>query len=611
MKRISTDNKKLNSSMIQTTLSKLLESIQANDNIKVKATRAIDTLKKLDAIDLKRINENPDAEHILSQERFEFLLSLIQDSITVDHPLNFTAHDELIFTHIDKILPLPENVQENTRSKVDYLISTINILSDATEQLKTVYPTKIELLSNNIYAYTQIMSLLLNLTNKVPDGQAIMPAYFSADYFRHLLKIRDKRELINTILFLHTITPRSMPLQAIDLDNLFTHYTEWNALAKHKGINDRLRDPLIARSKFQIFREVSQLFNENSNSPPDELLELAINHIEAAHRHYARANMANLSDINPSQSTHRASVHQSVSKSARDLNEYYKMKAKPIKPMATLTAFLFELQGLKASKETNQTHLGPAISALEHIIDCHFNNHMQYIDPASGVKTTNLLTMAVMTLEDDECRTITGQTGVKITTASIDARNRIIECLYDIQRGYNQDERGNDLGGRDKPICTAGTFNKIVESMNGVVHCVEITLMTREIALAGLKDIIHRAAKNHIMSLPRITAEELASVHTRLNDLNRDTTFEPISSVLFSTVMDEFKSFYQGAYTSTEAMEVDVRNGISYLEIKPNFLNQIRQEISHPSQTPTLFSNPPTKNKSADPDPNPPSKYDR
>jgi hypothetical protein len=53
-----------------------------------------------------------------------------------------------------------------------------------------------------------------------------------------------------------------------------------------------------------------------------------------------------------------------------------------------------------------------------------------------------------------------------------------VQGLYEIQRDGNLDAFGRDRGGYDSRICISGTFNKLVEKLNGIHEDVSFYYIT-------------------------------------------------------------------------------------------------------------------------------------
>ena len=72
-----------------------------------------------------------------------------------------------------------------------------------------------------------------------------------------------------------------------------------------------------------------------------------------------------------------------------------------------------------------------------------------------------------------------------------------MEGLYEIQRGYNFDKQGREKEGgtdEDKFICAAGTFNKIIEKLDGLHPDVKVLVITWNGLNAKLPKVIEEKA---------------------------------------------------------------------------------------------------------------------
>ena len=110
---------------------------------------------------------------------------------------------------------------------------------------------------------------------------------------------------------------------------------------------------------------------------------------------------------------------------------------------------------------------------------------------SSSVSTRQLLALAWAAIHDsDKC------------TANLEDRKALfIEALYEIQRGYNIDEHNVDDGGEDKPICAAGTFNKLLEKLNGIHEDVHVYYITQSGASAKFPILAKEQALAYLQSL--------------------------------------------------------------------------------------------------------------
>ena len=159
--------------------------------------------------------------------------------------------------------------------------------------------------------------------------------------------------------------------------------------------------------------------------------------------------------FNDGQSTHRESVHRSVSTSARKLMDNYGRGTNLEAKIKEIKAFV---QGLDGS---------PKHQAAKRCIT-RITARDYFFTDTSGVSTRQLLALAFRAIHDE----------TKRNGSLEDAKALFIQALYEIQRGYNINEQGFDDGQPDRSICLHGTFNKIMEKLNGIHTDVEIYYIT-------------------------------------------------------------------------------------------------------------------------------------
>ncbi len=186
--------------------------------------------------------------------------------------------------------------------------------------------------------------------------------------------------------------------------------------------------------------------------------------------------------INGAQSTHTASVHQSVSQSAINLLRAYGTSISGDRRDATIQGIS---DGL-AQLPQNTPHIDVAIRCLQRLIaDDYF-----FMDSTSEVSTKQLLALAWIAIHDDTKRHGTLE----------DAKKCLIEGLYEAQRGYNLSEKNVDDGGEDAPICVAGTFNKLIEKLIGIHADVKIIFVTPEMAAVKLPRVFREETVKYLTS---------------------------------------------------------------------------------------------------------------
>ena len=222
-------------------------------------------------------------------------------------------------------------------------------------------------------------------------------------------------------------------------------------------------------------------------------------------------------------------VHTSVSISAEKLWQRYGESINE----HTLNAIFENIKNLiNDATEATTVKKDAARRCLERItaIDYTFN------DIASNVSTQQLLALNYRALTDDTQRI--GKIG--------DAVTLFIEGLYEMQRGYNLSARGVDRGGEDDSICTAGTFNKLIEKLISIHPDCSINFISLEVASLKLPVIVREEARRYLKSLadPQSAEERLSFIHL-MGEVNTEGTaviWDNIKAQVDSRIREEFGS---------------------------------------------------------------------
>ena len=231
--------------------------------------------------------------------------------------------------------------------------------------------------------------------------------------------------------------------------------------------------------------------------------------------------------FNQGQSTHTASVHRSVSDCAIKLKNLYSKDLNIDNTIKEIKTFV------------NSLNNSPKSLAAKNCIQRITQADYHFIDPVSNVSTRELLALAYTAIHDDSKRfgTLT------------DAKTLFVEGLYEIQRGYNLNDKGVDQGGDDRPICKAGTFNKPMEKLHGIHQDVFIYFITHVSASSKFPRLSKECALNYLNALasPK-TPEDFCQLKKLLSDLKKDKTLEPIweniKSEVSKLLWDEFSEAY-------------------------------------------------------------------
>jgi hypothetical protein len=193
--------------------------------------------------------------------------------------------------------------------------------------------------------------------------------------------------------------------------------------------------------------------------------------------------------INKAQSTHTKSVHKSVSESILKLNTHYK-KRNLKEALKEMKIWIDELDKKNHKKSA-------AIKAFYRI----YNDKFTYVDSTSKITIKNALALIWIGTNDKNAQkqNILSNNDIK------ERRNRLIQHLYEVQRGYNISKNNvDDMSKFDRPICAGGSFNKIVNSLNGSHDCVEIYFVTKATILLKIEAVLN----NLIQEIPRKIPEE-------------------------------------------------------------------------------------------------------
>ena len=261
---------------------------------------------------------------------------------------------------------------------------------------------------------------------------------------------------------------------------------------------------------------------EHAN-PMEELRRVTAEIINPQQGQAARAAV-----FNQAQSTHTASVHHSVSDSARKLMQRYGEGLKLEDKIAEIKAYV---NALPITYKNEAAKL-----CIARITEPHYS-----FTDTSGVSTRQLLALAYIAIHDK----------AKRIGALADAKALFIEALYEIQRGYNLNDAGQDQGGVDVPICLAGTFNKLMEKLNGIHPDVEVVYITHE----GASCKFSKLAQEHAIAYLRTLASPQNAVdYKRVKDLldsiQNEGSLEPIWSEIQGNVRDTLWEEFREAYAN-------------------------------------------------------------
>ena len=233
--------------------------------------------------------------------------------------------------------------------------------------------------------------------------------------------------------------------------------------------------------------------------------------------------------INDRQSTHTASVHRSVSESATRLFERYGAQLDGLNLDTIITTINAWAHALPA---------GSVNDAAKRCFERLSAPHYTYSDVVSDVSTCQLLALSWLAIHDEANR----------QGSLSDALRQFSEGLYESQRGYNLSEQGVDEGGVDDPICTAGTFNKLVEKLEGIHLDVIIKHITPKIAGLKLPAVVKEEVNRYLTERTTpTTAAGFVSITARLKQIEDEgvsAIWDAIKENVSTSMFDEFGSLY-------------------------------------------------------------------
>ncbi len=259
--------------------------------------------------------------------------------------------------------------------------------------------------------------------------------------------------------------------------------------------------------------------------------ELTINNIIGGPNRHAHGAAAVVPNINDGQSTHNTSVHQAVSKSAELLAERYQLMIDGEGLENVISMIQSGVDRFSDDSEKNQA----AKRCIIRITDQSYT----YTDPGSQITTRQLLALTFLAICDS----------VNRVGNLDDARTQFVEGLYEIQRGYNLSNTGVDQGGQDRPICSAGTFNKLIEKLQGIHPDCQIIFITRETASLKLPIVVREEAMRYMELLadPN-TAQKFRAFTQLVSQVKKhgvEVIWDQIKGNVANRMFDEFSSLYR------------------------------------------------------------------
>lgn len=256
-------------------------------------------------------------------------------------------------------------------------------------------------------------------------------------------------------------------------------------------------------------------------------------------------------NVNADQSTHTLSVHESVSSSASKLAKRYQHM-----PLHSIIDADIQLRFYPLFSQADRGRLCTVALLEEKLCQCLTDygrleskneprrvalrcfkrlttDRQHFYDKASGVSLRHLMYLAFLSVYD--------QAALEERVSVQDAREALILGMGEIQRGYNIEAATEK---KDIPICLSGSFNKLINCLQGVHTDCNITYVTPALVSAKLPVVTKNAVKAYLLALDEKTRHQcLSELHKEgMSDEVWSHTAQQIADVLF----DEFGSLYDG-----------------------------------------------------------------
>jgi len=264
--------------------------------------------------------------------------------------------------------------------------------------------------------------------------------------------------------------------------------------------------------------------------------------------------------INDEQNTHTASVHKSVNTSIYRLLKNYPNYNNNFNPhyrqrlMHSIYYFILPVQNSSPPFKFNAAmrYLGTYL---------HYHHDMQLEGDSSATYPIMLVLNALILAIMDNNRRI-GEID--------DARQTMVNALYEIQRGYNITDGADDNSIEDYPICVSGAVNKLIEHFCGTLPDCEIEFITKETAMLKAKALIKRRSIEFLSYFGN--GREIDYIKSDSN------TIAHLKNHLFTEVFQKIWHQFKNEFLSQYDLEENLNVAFEYTTLDSEKLNQIEKE---------------------------------
>lgn len=371
--------------------------------------------------------------------------------------------------------------------------------------------------------------------------------------------MRLKIRALKATVWIMNQLPATEPFNQNNIDRLVKN-TNFIYLFNKHGVMNFIPDDAFTQAHFDGLFNAYTRANDNNQDALAAMRAYVTNRILNNRPNHANA-------VNAQQSTHTASVHQSVSESAIRLRKKYPFVSldQPIAQMVTWGNALDTTSSSNMQGSMSAYQNAAAQRAITRICS-HGSAYGNYVDKKSHTSTQQLLALIWYAIHDEHNRMGTLE----------DAKSLLRDGLYECQREYNLNAQGKDNQPQveDRPACTAGTFNKLMEKMQGVLPQVEIRMINQQTASLKLpivvKDVLAAHLRDHANQAKLIDSIKQDGVEPVWSEIKYK-----VAEVMFA----EFSSLYGSDLQNTHFIDL-VETGI-YVTIDDEWLDKIPKANSH------------------------------
>ena len=259
--------------------------------------------------------------------------------------------------------------------------------------------------------------------------------------------------------------------------------------------------------------------------------------------------------INDKQTTHTASVHRSASLSAINLYSLYAEKI----TNAKIDAVILEISEYLDKLNTPENVVKPAKRFIEKIIS--YPSYYKYTDPISNITVRQLLGLTFLASQDEQ--------NLNPGVTAEDALKKFTEAMFEIQRGYNLNDKGEDIdpSTKDLHVCPAGSFNKLIEKLSGIHKKVELVFITKDTALLKLPIIVNNVVSKYLKEYKdTVNKNTFKALISEIEENGIKEILPKIKTEISDLFFEEFKSLC-GDEGKNNNFFIECLNNIIYIDL--------------------------------------------